>query len=61
MCNPHMESWVKMADSSKVMSKKADQAKTIETFQRLRAEQRAIASKMSELDAEKTEHKYVSN
>ncbi len=50
-----------MADSSKVMSKKADQAKTIETFQRLRAEQRAIASKMSELDAEKTEHKYVSN
>ncbi|XP_064397346.1 prefoldin subunit 2-like [Halichondria panicea] len=48
-----------MADSSKVMSKKADQAKTIETFQRLRAEQRAIASKMSELDAEKTEHKSV--
>lgn len=47
-----------MAES--VKGKKGEQMsqeKIISTFQRLRAEQRAIASKMSELDGEKNEHR----
>lgn len=50
-----------MAESAK--SKKSEQMsqeKIISTFQRLRAEQRAIASKMSELEGEKNEHRWGS-
>ena len=47
-----------MAES--VKGKKGEQMsqeKTISTFQRLRAEQRAIANKMTELEGEKNEHR----
>ena len=50
-----------MAESTKAGKKgeQMSQEKIIATFQRLRSEQRSIASKMSELDAEKTEHRYT--
>lgn len=51
-----------MAEAKLGKGKKAEssnQEKIVATFQQLRAEQRAIANKISELEGEKREHQYV--